>query len=197
MSRCWLPSFDLLVKVLGLLAAMLPVQKLPRPATDTHDTKRKRWLACNYCREKKVRCKYGKSQNLALRSKQKDLGDGRNPCSYCEKHDQRCETPAKRRPKDNSLDAEATSRRLARLEAMLQNSIDKSPNTLNPQVTARLDQQSLTNGENVSSQFLVPSILYPSQPIPDRNIEPTLVTTSLLNRGDDHSDLPQHQGTAF
>ncbi len=176
---------------------MIPVQKLQRPAADTNGTKRKRWLACNYCREKKVRCKYGESQNLAFHSKQKDLGDGRNPCSYCENHDQRCEISAKRRSKDNSLDAETTARRLARLEALLQDSIDKPPHAVNSRVPARLDQQSLTNGENISSQFLLPSIPHPSQPIPDHNVEPTLMTSSLLNDGDNDSDPPQHQGTAF
>ena len=134
---------------------------------------------------------------LALHSNQKDLGDGRNPCSYCEKHDQRCETTAERRSKDNSLDAQATARRLARLETILQNSIDKTPNTVNPQVSARLDRQSLDNGENISSQFLVSSIPYPSQPIPDHNVESTLMTTSILNRGNNDSNPPQHQGTAF
>ena len=176
---------------------MIPVQKFQRPAADANGTKRKRWLACNYCREKKVRCKYRESQNGAVYSEQKDLGDGRNPCSYCEKHDQRCEISAKRRSKDNSLDAEATAQRLARLEALLQYSIDKSPTIVNPQLSARLDRQSMTNAENISSQVLVPSVSDPSQPIPDHTDESTLMTASLLDRGNNHSDLSQHHGTAL
>lgn len=57
----------------------------------------------------------------------KHTGDGGNPCSYCEKHNQRCEISTKRRVKDKILDAEVMAQRLARLESMLTTSVHCSP----------------------------------------------------------------------
>ena len=122
------------------------------------------------------------------------LGDGRNPCSYCDKHDQRCKISAKRRSKNTSVDAEATAQRLARLEAILENSINTSPSIFKPQVSPVSSSRSVTNRVNSSSHFPIPPSNYTSYLIPGHNHESTGVTTSMLPHDNNPTDLPSSQG---
>lgn len=104
-------------------------------------------------------------------------GDGGNPCSYCDKHDQKCYTSSKRRLKDKSLDAEAMAQRLAKLESLLRSSVDSPPEASSHPVqsTATSHLQNRPGDVLISPQLPLQNTVYysPSEPHlarPDANI---------------------------
>jgi hypothetical protein len=123
-------------------------------------------------------------------------GDGGNPCSYCDKHDQKCETSTKRRIKDRSLDAERMAQRLARLESMLQRSVHSSPEApsqLAQSIATSHSENDMGNAQ-ASSRFTLQSTVYVSTAGHGRPCEPAEATAFSARQDGNIGCFGQTQG---